>query len=185
MSNRPVTKKEAQTQKSLESVEALLGVVLDSLAEMESSVGERMLAKDAIDRMERNLSKRDDELHGKRFLGMLHQICAMREDFLRLCSDMEGKLDVFTARDVLESFKAYSIDMENILLDAGVEIGPTPGEKVDTVRQRIVGVVQTSERDLDGTVAERLSEAYIYENRILSKEKVKVYRRPSEGGVSQ
>ncbi len=122
------------------------------------------------------VNKRDAELANKKFMTMLEQLCAMREDFFKLCNDMEKKLDKFSPKDVLGSFTAYSIDMENILADAGVQIGKFDYEKLNTLHQRIVDVIPTDDESLNGMVAERMSDGYEFEGRVLFKEKVKIYK---------
>lgn len=125
------------------------------------------------------LNRREGELSNQKMMGMLMQMCNMREDFSKLCTEMEKKIGKFTAREVLESFRAYGVDMENMLTDAGVAIGPygKDGDKVDTLHQRIVGVVPTDDASKNGVVAKRLSEGYEYNGRVLVKEKVNVFKK--------
>ena len=77
---------------------------------------------------------------------------------------------------MLSSFEAYSVDMENILSDGGVFIGAFPYDRLNTLHHRIVGVVPTGEADKDGMIAERLSDGYKIGDKVLLKEKVKVYK---------
>lgn len=122
------------------------------------------------------IGRRDAELADKRLMGMLEQLCIMREDFLKLCRDMEERIGRFAPEDVLGSFTAYSTDIENILTDAGARVGAFDDERLNTLRQRIVDVVPTDDPSLDGTVAERLSDGYEFNGRVLLKERVRVYR---------
>jgi hypothetical protein len=122
------------------------------------------------------VAKRDTEIANRKFMNMLEQMCIMREDFFKLCSDMEKKLDKFSPKDVLDSFTAYSTDMENILIDAGVHIGKFDCERLNTIHQRIIDVVPTDDETLNGTIAERLSYEYEFNGRVLFKEKVKIYK---------
>ncbi|UAL08251.1 MAG: hypothetical protein KRP56_03110 [Candidatus Methanogranum gryphiswaldense] len=122
------------------------------------------------------VAKRDTEIANRKFMNMLEQMCIMREDFFKLCSDMEKKLDKFSPKDILDSFTAYSTDMENILIDAGVHIGKFDCERLNTIHQRIIDVVPTDDETLNGTIAERLSYEYEFNGRILFKEKVKIYK---------
>ena len=84
-------------------------------------------------------NRREGELANQKMLNLMMQMCNMREDFVKLCTEMEKKISKFTAKEVLESFKAYEIDMENMLLDAGVSIGPygKDGDKIDTEGRRV------------------------------------------------
>ena len=122
------------------------------------------------------VEKRDAEMANKKLMTMMSQLCTMREDFFKLCSGMEKKLDKFTAKDILESFKAYGTDMEIMLTDSGVYIGKFDFNKLNTIHQRIVDVVPTSEESQNGLIAERMSDGYSYNGRVLLKEKVKVYK---------
>ena len=89
---------------------------------------------------------------------------------------MEKKIDTMSAKDVLASFQAYEVDMENILTDGGVFIGHFPYETLNTIHQRIVEVVPTDDHEKNGKIAERLSDGYKLGNRVLLKEKVSVYK---------
>ncbi len=131
------------------------------------------------------LNRREGELANQKMLNLMMQMCNMREDFVKLCTEMEKKISKFTAKEVLESFKAYEIDMENMLLDAGVSIGPygKDGDKIDTLHQRIVGVVATDDAAKNGVIAKRISEGYEYNGRVLVKEKVNVFKKV--GGVAK
>ena len=106
----------------------------------------------------------------------MEQIATMREDFFKLCKGMEKKIDSMSARDVLSSFQAYEVDMENILTDGGVFIGHFDYTSLNTIHQRIVEVVPTDDPEKSGLVAERLSDGYKLGNRVLLKEKVSVYK---------
>ncbi len=122
------------------------------------------------------IEKRNGETADKTLLNAMEAISVMREDFFKLCRDMKGKLDVMSPETVLSSFEAYTVDMENILADAGVRIGAFPYDKLNTLHQRIVGVVPTGEREKDGMVAARLSDGYKMGDRVLLKERVDVYK---------
>lgn len=122
------------------------------------------------------VDKRDAEIANKKLMTMMSQLCTMREDFFKLCTEMEKKLDKFTSKDILDSFKAYSTDMEIMLTDSGVYIGKFDFNKLNTIHQRIVDMVPTSDESQNGLIAERMSEGYSYNGRVLLKEKVKVYK---------
>jgi hypothetical protein len=106
----------------------------------------------------------------------MEQIATMREDFFKLCKGMGKKIDSMSAKDVLASFEAYEVDMENILTDGGVFIGHFDYQSLNTIHQRIVEVVPTGDPEKNGLIAERLSDGYKLGNRVLLKEKVSVYK---------
>ena len=122
------------------------------------------------------IDRQNIEITNKALVSSMEQIAIMREDFFKLCNGMENKIDVMSAKDVLNSFKAYEVDMENILTDGGVFIGHFPYETLNTIHQRIVEVVPTDDPEKNGMIAERLSDGYKLGNRVLLKEKVSVYK---------
>ena len=122
------------------------------------------------------VSKRDAEAGYKALVNAMEAVSVMREDFFKLCQGMRERIDEMSAETVLSSFEAYSVDMENILTDGGVFIGAFPYDRLNTLHHRIVGVVPTGEADKDGIIAERLSDGYKIGDKVLLKEKVKVFK---------
>lgn len=122
------------------------------------------------------VSKRDAEAGYKALVNAMEAVSVMREDFFKLCQGMRERIDEMSAETVLSSFEAYSVDMENILTDGGVFIGAFPYDRLNTLHHRIVGVVPTGEADKDGMIAERLSDGYKMGDKVLLKEKVKVFK---------
>ena len=122
------------------------------------------------------VSKRDAEAGYKALVNAMEAVSVMREDFFKLCQGMRERIDEMSAETVLSSFESYSVDMENILTDGGVFIGAFPYDRLNTLHHRIVGVVPTGEADKDGMIAERLSDGYKIGDKVLLKEKVKVFK---------
>ncbi len=122
------------------------------------------------------VERRDAEVSDKAFLRTMEQVAMMREDFNKLCGNIREKAEEMSAEKVLSSFEAYKVDLENILFDGGVFIGPFPYDKLNAIHQRIVGVVPTEDREMDGMIAERLSDGYKLGGRVLVKERVMIYR---------
>ena len=114
----------------------------------------------------------------RRLIGMLEQLSIMREDFFRLCKSMKDQIAELTAEDVLDSFMAYGVDMENILTDCGVTIAPYSQKDsvFNTVHQRIVGIVSTDDPEKNRKIAKSLTDGYEFEGRVLLKEKVNVFK---------
>jgi molecular chaperone GrpE (heat shock protein) len=133
-------------------------------------------SKEAMKTFMAAVEKRDAEMASKKLMTMLDGLAHMREDFFKLSKGMKAKIDTMDANTVLSSFDAYNVDMENILLDCGVEIGPFPYDKLNTIHQRIVDVVPTDDPEKDGKIAERVSDGYRYDGRVLYKERVNVYK---------
>jgi len=179
---------EMSVDETVEELQDLVSSIKSQITELQATVrGLRenppfpdmsafMTTKDQIRSLSSAIDRQNIEITNKALVTSMEQIAIMREDFFKLCSGMEKKIDTMSARDVLDSFKAYQVDMENILKDGGVFIGHFPYESLNTIHQRIVEVVPTGDMSLNGKVAERLSEGYKLGNRVLFKEKVSVYK---------
>lgn len=133
-------------------------------------------SKELLKRIKEVMNEKNAELSNQHLIRAMEQIAVMREDYTRLCMAMSEQLDSMSAEEVFSSFQTYGVDMENILIDGGVYIGAFPYEKLNTLHQRITGVVQTGEKEKDGTIAERETNGYKYGDRVLLKEKVKIYK---------
>ena len=170
----------------LHSLNEIQGDTIDPEATLPGAPGNAEVAaapagnitREALDSFKAQITRRDGELANKKLANLMEKMCLMREDYKALCRNMGKSIGSFTAQDVLESFQAYLVDMENMLTDAGIAIGPygKDGEQVDVAHQRIIGVVPTSDPSKNGTVAARLSDGYEYNGRALLKEKVNVYK---------
>ncbi len=134
--------------------------------------------REIFDKYSKQFSRRDGELANQKFLNLLEKLCAIHEDYNKLCSDINSNIDSFSAREVLKSFEAYLVDFENMLQDAGVTVGPygSEGSPVNVMHQRIVGIVPTADPSKNGTIAKRMSAGYEYDDRAILKEKVQVYK---------
>jgi molecular chaperone GrpE (heat shock protein) len=163
------------------SLEREIVELKETVARLSSELGRLTTTKEQLKEYSAIVSRRDTELANRKFIGMLEQLSAMREDFFKLCDGINSKLGSFSPKDVLSSFEAYGVDMENILVDCGVEIGPSKFEKLNTMHQRIVDVIPTDEESKNGMVAVRMSDGYVYQGRVLLKEKVKIYRFSGNG----
>ena len=145
------------------------------------SGNEYMTSREMFEKYNKQIARRDGELANKKFANLLEKICLLREDYIKLCRNFDSNPEA-SAKTILESFKAYLVDLENMINDAGVTFGHhgSEGDQVDTMHQRIVGVVNTDNPALNGVVAQRFSEEYEYEGRAIVKEKVNVYKTPEQ-----
>lgn len=148
----------------------------DISAKATPDLSQYMTTREQSKAMNATVAKLEASASNKTLVNALEQICAMREDFFKLCEGMRGRIDELDASTVLSSFQAYEVDMENILVDSGVYIGHFDFPKLNTLHQRIVGVVPTDDKEKDGTVAERLSDGYKLADKVLLKERVVVYK---------
>ena len=122
------------------------------------------------------VERKDAEAANRNQIRTLEQVAVMREDFAKLCKSMRSRLDSMSAEDILSSFEAYGVDMENILIDGGVFIGAFPYDRLNTLHQRIVDVIPTDDESKNGMIAERLSDGYKIGNKVIMKEKVAIYK---------
>ena len=135
-----------------------------------------LTTREQVKAVQASVERKEVEVSNKALVSAMEQIAVMREDFFRLCQSMRERIGEMTPQDVLSSFEAYEVDMENILRDGGVYIGPFDYERLNTIHQRIVGVIETDDREKDGTIAERHTEGYKLGKRVILKEKVSVYK---------
>lgn len=134
--------------------------------------------REIFDKYSKQFLRRDGELANKKFLTLMERMCTLRDDYSKLCTDLKQNIGSFSATDVLTSFEAYLVDLENMLEDAGVVIGPygSDGDQIDVMHQRIVSIVPTTDPAKNGTVAKRISDGYEYDGRAIIKEKVQAYK---------
>ena len=168
-SAEPVFVSDEETRKEIEELKATVEALRSDLERYTTS-------KEQLKEYTAIMNKRDSELANRKLMGMLEQLSAMREDFFKLCRGMNSKIDSFSAKDVINSFEAYGVDMENILADCGVKIGPFDFERLNTIHQRIVDVIPTDDESMNGMIADRVSDGYEYGGRVLYKERVNIYR---------
>lgn len=176
----PETEPAAEAPADLAGIESeLVGIrrmLEDISAKATPDLSQYMTTREQSKAMNATVAKLEASASNKTLVNALEQISAMREDFFKLCEGMKGRIDELDASTVLSSFQAYEVDMENILVDSGVYIGHFDFPKLNTLHQRIVGVVPTGDKEKDGTVAERLSDGYKLADRVLLKERVVVYK---------
>ncbi|MDR3205831.1 MAG: hypothetical protein LBT41_01865 [Candidatus Methanoplasma sp.] len=170
----PVPEPAVQTRS--DDVEALRSAVESLQAEL----GKYTTTKEQIKEYSAIVAKRDAETADRKLMGILEQLSVMREDFNKLCKGMRPKLGAFTAEDVLSSFEAYRVDMENMLTDCGVFIGPFKYDRLNTIHQRIVDVIPTDDESMNGKIAGRVTDGYEYGGRVLCKERVNIYKFSKE-----
>lgn len=135
-------------------------------------------SREMFDSFSKQLARKDGELANKSFASLVEKLCYLREDYNKLCDDIESNISVFSAAQILGSFKAYLVDLENMLTDAKVEVGPygKDGDRVNVMHQRIVKVIPTTDPTKDETIAERLADGYEFGGKAIIKEKVNVYK---------
>jgi len=163
------------------NIEGEVAELKKMVADLASELGKYTTSKEQLKEYSAVMNRRDAELANRKFMGMLEQLSVMREDFFKLCKGVDVKLGSLSPKEILSSFEAYGVDMENILVDCGVQIGPSKFERLNTTHQRIIGVIPTGDEAMNGMIAERVSDGYEYQGRVLLKEKVKIYKFSENG----
>jgi molecular chaperone GrpE len=100
----------------------------------------------------------------------------LRDDLLRQVTALTGEATTGQIAELLESF-AHNV--ERTLARGGIDVlHPEVGSPVDASRHRVAGVVLTARAELDGTVAEVLSDGYLdtTTDRTLTSATVRAYR---------
>ena len=151
--------------------EYLGGEAPEPAPQVSGDLGQYVTTREMFDKYARQMDRRDGELANKKFMHLM-------EDYAKLCRNLSENAASYSGKEVLTSFEAYLVDIENMLTDAGVTIGHfgSIGDPVDVQHQRIMGVVATDDPSKNGTVAQKLSEGYEYDGRAIVKEKVNVYK---------
>ena len=158
--------------------EYLGGEAPEPAPQVSGDLGQYVTTREMFDKYARQMDRRDGELANKKFMHLMEKLSLMREDYAKLCRNLSENAASYSGKEVLTSFEAYLVDIENMLTDAGVTIGHfgSIGDPVDVQHQRIMGVVATDDPSKNGTVAQKLSEGYEYDGRAIVKEKVNVYK---------
>ena len=161
-----------------EKREYLGGEAPEPAPQVSGDLGQYVTTREMFDKYARQMDRRDGELANKKFMHLMEKLSLMREDYAKLCRNLSENAASYSGKEVLTSFEAYLVDIENMLTDAGVTIGHfgSIGDPVDVQHQRIMGVVATDDPSKNGTVAQKLSEGYEYDGRAIVKEKVNVYK---------
>ena len=162
--------------------EYLSGTAPAPEAQPNGDLGQYVTTREMFDKYARQMDRRDGELANKKFMHLMEKLSLMREDYAKLCRNLSENAALYSGKEVLSSFEAYLVDIENMLTDAGVTIGHhgNIGDPVDVQHQRIMGVVATDDPSKNGTVAQKLSEEYAYDGRAIVKEKVNVYKTAAQ-----
>lgn len=158
------------------TVKYMLGELITRTQQQMPDLTKFMTTHDQLKSVNSAIEKVSIPSSNKALVRAMEQVSTMREDFFKLIKDMKPRVAEMDPEVVLSSFEAYVVDMENILTDAHVYIGKFDFDRINTLHQRIVGVVPTDDKEKDGTVAESLSDGYKLGDKVLVKERVSVFK---------
>ncbi len=128
-----------------------------------------------IDTLHRELQEYKNELLSKLLRPVFTDIIKVIEDNKKLSNvKMEsGEVDVAKLK---RSFEGALLDLEDLLSRNGVEAFTSERDIFDSSRQKVIKVVETADKELNGKISERHRPGYEWENRILRPELVSVFK---------
>lgn len=177
---------ELPTEGNLESpVEKKLDSILETVnsqARVLKMTFETKLLMDAqkdkiIDTMHKELQEYKDDMFTKIFNPILADIIGLKEDLNKMRRNLsEKEPEYFTKGKLLSTLESYEYDVSDLLEKYGVEIFQGIGDDYIPVKQRIIKLVENQDQELDNKIAQRLSNGYILNGKVISPEKVTVYK---------
>ncbi len=159
--------------KALTALVAEVAAVRNLVAALDDQVTARERIIEQLSHNIEQLGSEDRHMLVRPFLTDLRRL---RDDLLRQVKARTGEATTAQVAALLESF-AYSV--ERTLARGGIDIlHPEVGSPVDARRHRVTGVVLTNRAELDGTVAEVISDGYLdtTTDRMLASATVRAYR---------
>ncbi|MBQ4368323.1 MAG: hypothetical protein II805_00895, partial [Candidatus Methanomethylophilus sp.] len=106
-----------------EKREYLGGEAPEPAPQVSGDLGQYVTTREMFDKYARQMDRRDGELSNKKFMHLMEKLSLMREDYAKLCRNLSENAASYSGKEVLTSFEAYLVDIENMLTDAGVTIG--------------------------------------------------------------
>lgn len=141
------------------------------------ALNERATARErSIDQLRLDIERLGSEDRHMVFRPILTDLQRLRDDLRRQVGALTEGASAAQVAGLLESF-AYSV--ERTLARGGIDVlHPEVGSPVDASRHRVAGVVPTTRSELNGTVAEVLSDGYLdmTTGRTLTSATVRAYR---------
>jgi len=145
----------------------------------------RMLAAKAEDEQQRQalLDKMHAELTEYRN-GLVDAITeAMERDIVKMIDDLGKSIDAYRSRPPTRDnyqrffvmFEGVRTDLADLLYRQGVEPFRVEGNKVEILRQQILSTVPTQDPSLDKTVAQRVSQGWEKNGKVIRPERISVY----------
>lgn len=123
----------------------------------------------AFDTMSKELADHRQGLIQAQLRTVLLDLVAMYDDLTKLTAPSERE------PSAVEELLCFRESVEQMLARQGVETFAADGPEVDRARQKVIGVVETTDRGLDRHVAERVRTGFSWQDRVLRPEWVKVY----------
>ena len=103
------------------------------------------------------------------------QICEVLENKVK--SIKESETVIYMNTEMISALESLIVQLGDILYRQGYERFLSDDNCVDTKKQKIVGFVKTENGELNNSVAEKLSAGYEKNNRIIYRERVRVFKQ--------
>ena len=129
-----------------------------------------------IDRLHEELRNHQSDLISRTALPLVREIIQIHDHIgklrVALASGTETELQLEKCLDLLESMQE---DLALALAHNGVEAYRELATSFDARRQRVLKRLNTTDKDLHGTIAERIRPGFEMNGRIVAKESVSIY----------
>ncbi|MBQ5483391.1 MAG: hypothetical protein IIT75_03435, partial [Candidatus Methanomethylophilus sp.] len=97
-----------------EKREYLGGEAPEPAPQVSGDLGQYVTTREMFDKYARQMDRRDGELANKKFMHLMEKLSLMREDYAKLCRNLSENAASYSGKEVLTSFEAYLVDIENM-----------------------------------------------------------------------
>lgn len=116
-------------------------------------------------------------LYGKIFKPLLMDVIEIADDLHRMIRAYQEKPDeTIDKKKFLSVLSIYESDLEDILGKYDVDVYEVDGDEFDAKRQKIIKIVETDDESLNRKVSQRAMKGFELDGKILSPERVYVYK---------
>ncbi len=151
----------------------LVDVVLTEIRRLQTTFDAKIrydeTKEHVFDAMSKELADHRQGLIQAQLRTVLLDLVAMYDDLTKLTGPSERE------PSAVEELLCFRETVEQTLARQGVETFAADGPVVDRTRQKVIGVVETTDPDLDRHVAERVRAGFSWQDKVLRPEWVKVY----------
>lgn len=160
-------------------METLYGQLSQQVGALEKRFDERIMyvehEKKNVDLLHKELQKYKEDLYAQLIRPVLLDVISVRDSIFRRVATCKGNGES-EPMIPLKTLDDYVYDLQDVLEQYNVDVYQSKsGDEFQAMKQRIVQKVSTTEESLHGKVAESMSCGYLYNQKVLSAEKVSVY----------
>ena len=130
-----------------------------------------------IDNLHRELQVHKEDLYIKMIKPILMDIIQIKDSMEKIeLACKTTKKDEITVEKMLKLFNTFSLDLGDILEKYDVEMYREEGNTYKAIRQKVAKYVVTEDKELDKKIAESLTCGYELNGKVISPEKVAIYK---------